>query len=55
MADIDVTRRNKKPRLLLDSERAKLLEFVDSIHYSARYVIIPSATEIKREDNDLER
>lgn len=38
MADIDVTRRNKKPRLLLDKERANLQEFVDSIHYSARYV-----------------
>ncbi|CRG92212.1 Cyclin-dependent kinases regulatory subunit [Talaromyces islandicus] len=37
MADIDITRRNKKPRLLLDSERGKLQKFVDSIHYSARY------------------
>jgi cyclin-dependent kinase regulatory subunit CKS1 len=36
MADIDTTRRNKKPRLLLDSEREKLDEFIDAIHYSAR-------------------
>ena len=34
--DIDFPRRNKKPRLLTDSERDKLDEFVDSIHYSAR-------------------
>jgi hypothetical protein len=38
MADIDVTRRNKRPRLLLDKEREKLGEFADHIHYSARYV-----------------
>ncbi|CAG7987051.1 unnamed protein product [Penicillium nalgiovense] len=35
--DIDPARRNKKPRLLLETEREKLDEFVDSIHYSARY------------------
>jgi DNA replicative helicase MCM subunit Mcm2 (Cdc46/Mcm family) len=35
--DIDFTRRNKKPRLLSDSEREKLDEFVESIHYSSRY------------------
>jgi cyclin-dependent kinase regulatory subunit CKS1 len=35
--DIDVTRRNKKPRLLQDNERARLEEFIDSIGYSARY------------------
>ena len=34
--DIDPIRRNKKPRLLLETEREKLDEFVDSIHYSAR-------------------
>ncbi|KGO43722.1 Cyclin-dependent kinase, regulatory subunit [Penicillium expansum] len=34
--DIDPARRNKKPRLLLETEREKLDEFVDSIHYSAR-------------------
>jgi len=38
MVDIDLSRRNKKPRLLLESEREKLEEFIDSIHYSARYV-----------------
>jgi len=37
MTDIDVARRNKKPRLLLESERARLEEFIDSIGYSARY------------------
>jgi cyclin-dependent kinase regulatory subunit CKS1 len=37
--DIDHTRRNKKPRLLTDSERDKLDEFVDSIHYSSRYAL----------------
>jgi hypothetical protein len=36
--DIDMTRRNKKPRPLSDSERNKLEEFIDAIHYSARYV-----------------
>jgi cyclin-dependent kinase regulatory subunit CKS1 len=35
--DIDLSRRNKKPRLLLESERERLEEFIDSIHYSARY------------------
>jgi cyclin-dependent kinase regulatory subunit CKS1 len=35
--DIDPVRRNKKPRLLLETEREKLDEFVDSIHYSARW------------------
>jgi cyclin-dependent kinase regulatory subunit CKS1 len=34
--DIDQSRRNKKPRLLQDTERARLDEFVDSIGYSAR-------------------
>lgn len=36
--DIDASRRNKKPRLLLESERERLEEFIDSIHYSARYI-----------------
>jgi len=36
--DIDFTRRNKKPRLLTDAERDQLDEFIDSIHYSSRYV-----------------
>ncbi|KAL2794040.1 regulatory subunit of cyclin-dependent kinase [Aspergillus keveii] len=35
--DIDPSRRNKKPRHLLESERERLDEFIDSIHYSARY------------------
>jgi len=37
MVDIDMSRRNKKPRLLLESEREKLEEFIDLIHYSPRY------------------
>ncbi|KAK2062407.1 cell cycle regulatory protein [Colletotrichum caudatum] len=35
--DIDMSRRNKVPRPLSDSERSRLDEFIDSIHYSARY------------------
>lgn len=35
--DIDPQRRNRKARLLLENEREKLDEFVDSIHYSARW------------------
>lgn len=34
---IDSTRRNKAARPLSDSERARVEEFIDSIHYSARY------------------
>ena len=36
--DIDPARRNKKPRLLQDGERARLEEYIDSIGYSARYI-----------------
>ncbi|TDZ40298.1 Endoplasmic reticulum oxidoreductin-1 [Colletotrichum spinosum] len=35
--DIDMSRRNKVPRPLSDTERSRLDEFIDSIHYSARY------------------
>lgn len=35
--DIDMSRRNKKPRMLQDGERARLEEYIDSIGYSARY------------------
>ncbi|KAI1342833.1 oxidoreductin [Xylariaceae sp. FL0016] len=35
--DIDTSRRNKEPRPLKDSEYQKLKEFIESIHYSARY------------------
>jgi hypothetical protein len=38
MADIDYSRRNKVPRLITDHEKAKLEEYIDSIHYSARLV-----------------
>jgi cyclin-dependent kinase regulatory subunit CKS1 len=37
LMDIDMTRRNKKPRPLSDGERAKVEEFVENIHYSGRY------------------
>lgn len=36
--DIDVTRRNKKPRPLSEPERDRLDEFIESIHYSSRSV-----------------
>ncbi len=39
--DIDFTRRNKKPRMLSESEKDKLDEFIDAIHYSARCVVSP--------------
>lgn len=39
--DIDLTRRNKKPRPISETERAKLEEFVENIHYSARFVHEP--------------
>lgn len=35
--DIDMSRRNRKPRLLEEEEVDRLREYVDSIHYSARY------------------
>jgi len=34
--DLDSTRRNKKPRMLQEGERARLEEYIDSIGYSAR-------------------
>lgn len=39
MADIDYSRRNRVPRLITDNEKAKLEEFIDSIHYSARSAV----------------
>jgi cyclin-dependent kinase regulatory subunit CKS1 len=35
---IDTSRRNRIPRSLTDDERARLDEFIDSIHYSTRCV-----------------
>ncbi|TKA72469.1 Cyclin-dependent kinases regulatory subunit [Cryomyces minteri] len=35
--DLDYSRRNKKARQLTESEKERLEEFVDAIHYSARY------------------
>jgi len=37
-SDLDYNRRNKVPRQLTESEKARLEEFIDSIHYSARSV-----------------
>ncbi|MCJ1478773.1 Cyclin-dependent kinases regulatory subunit (Cell division control protein cks1) [Lambiella insularis] len=37
MASLDNDRRNKKPRMLTEAERDRLDEFIDAIHYSARY------------------
>jgi cyclin-dependent kinase regulatory subunit CKS1 len=37
MSDIDMSRRNKKPRPISEVERDRLEEFIDNIHYSARY------------------
>jgi hypothetical protein len=40
MADVDYSRRNKVPRPISENEKAKLEEFIDSIHYSARSVML---------------
>ncbi|APA10067.1 cyclin-dependent kinases regulatory subunit [Sclerotinia sclerotiorum 1980 UF-70] len=37
MADIDYSRRNKYARPLSEAEKERLDEFIDAIHYSARY------------------
>ena len=42
MADIDPNRKNKVPRPLSDGEKARLEEFIESIHYSARLAHIPT-------------
>lgn len=39
MSSMDHDRRNKHPRMLTDPERERLDEFIDSIHYSSRYVL----------------
>lgn len=41
MSDIDVTRRNKRPRQLTEPEKEKLDEYTEQIHYSARYAQHP--------------
>ena len=50
MTDVDVSRKNKKPRLLHENERARLEEFIDSIGYSARYLstIHVSGTQVDK-------
>ena len=37
---IDTSRRNPSPRPLSDNERARLEEYIDSIHYSTRYAAL---------------
>ncbi|KAF7511407.1 transcription factor [Endocarpon pusillum] len=37
LPDLDHSRRNPKPRLLLEQERVRLDEYIESIGYSARY------------------
>ena len=36
MANLDHDRRNKHPRIITESERERLEEFLDAIHYSGR-------------------
>ena len=38
MANLDHDRRNKHPRLLAESERDRLEEFIEHIHYSSRCI-----------------
>lgn len=35
--DIDMSRRNRQPRPLTESEKMRLEEFIEAIHYSSRY------------------
>ncbi len=39
--DIDMSRRNKEARPLTSAERSRLEEYIESIHYSARYAPAP--------------
>ena len=52
--DIDFTRRNKKPRPLTEHEKEKLDEFVDAIHYSARFVVYLVASSASTTDAPLD-
>lgn len=36
---MDHDRRNKHPRMLTEAERERVEEYIDSIHYSSRYVL----------------
>jgi len=53
--DIDFTRRNKKPRPLTELEREKLDEFIEAIHYSARYVCLHSVARRSSPANQMHR
>ena len=37
LAALDHDRRNKQPRMLTETERERLEEYIDAIHYSSRY------------------
>jgi cyclin-dependent kinase regulatory subunit CKS1 len=51
---IDISRRNRVPRPLTEDERARLDEFIDSIHYSTRWVsLLPSIHTVRRADTFL--
>jgi hypothetical protein len=52
-SDLDYSRRNKVPRPLTDNEKARLEEFIDAIHYSARQVAL--VLESKNSTNILQR
>jgi cyclin-dependent kinase regulatory subunit CKS1 len=61
MADVDYSRRNKVPRPISENGKAKLEEFIDSIHYSARSVVLGllrhfgySDTSHRYSDNEFE-
>lgn len=48
-SDTDYNRRNKVPRQLTESEKARLEEFIDSIHYSSRSVsALPLLATLRR-------
>lgn len=50
---IDTSRRNVKPRPLTDNERARLEEFLESIHYSSRSVAPPRRYTVLVTDSTL--
>lgn len=60
MAALDNDRRNKHPRMLTESERDRLEEFIDSIHYSSRCVKLISCVlhcfnnSLRYSDDDFE-
>ena len=53
MSTLDHDRRNKKPRMLSESERERLDEFIDSIHYSSRLEMFLSSAAPNSETETL--